>query len=88
VQEYSVPNAQSSTLNTVKGAKRQAHRPRRTLGKKQDNCPPISRLHLMTGYNRATLALYAEKGVSITFEVNVDHQSGWHVLRSCIIGFR
>ncbi|MDT8389114.1 MAG: hypothetical protein RRC34_01225 [Lentisphaeria bacterium] len=34
--------------------------------------------YLMTGYDRKTLELRADKDVTITLEVNVDHQSGWH----------
>jgi len=34
--------------------------------------------YLMTGYDRKTLTLKADRDVTVTLEVNVDHQSGWH----------
>jgi len=34
--------------------------------------------YLMTGYDRKTLTLNADRDVTVTLEVNVDHQSGWH----------
>ena len=34
--------------------------------------------YLMTGYDCKTLTLTANKDVTVTIEVNVDHQSGWH----------
>jgi hypothetical protein len=34
--------------------------------------------YLMTGYDRKMLTLKADKDVTVTLEVNVDHQSGWH----------
>ncbi len=34
--------------------------------------------YLMTGYDRKTLTLKADRDVTVTMEVNVDHQSGWH----------
>jgi hypothetical protein len=35
--------------------------------------------YLMTGYDRKTLALTADRDVQITVEVDVDHHSGWHL---------
>ena len=34
--------------------------------------------YLMTGYDRKTLTLKADRDVQVTMEVDVDHQSGWH----------
>ena len=33
--------------------------------------------YLMTGYDRKTLTLRADRDVTVTIEVDVDHQSGW-----------
>jgi len=38
--------------------------------------------YLMTGYDRKILTLKADKDVTVTLEVNVDHQSGWHLYQS------
>jgi hypothetical protein len=38
--------------------------------------------YLMTGYDRKTLTLRADRDVTVTLEVNVDHQSGWHVYKT------
>ena len=38
--------------------------------------------YLMTGYDRKTLALTADQDVTVTLEVDMDHQSGWHTYRS------
>lgn len=34
--------------------------------------------YLMTGYDKKTLTLQADTATTITIEVDVDHQSGWH----------
>jgi hypothetical protein len=34
--------------------------------------------YLMTGYDEKTLTLTADRDVTMTLEINVDHQSGWH----------
>lgn len=34
--------------------------------------------YLMTGYDHKTLELSADRDATVTVEVNVDHQSGWH----------
>lgn len=38
--------------------------------------------YLMTGYDRKTLLLTADKDVKIRAEVNVDHQSGWYLYKA------
>jgi len=38
--------------------------------------------YLMTGYDRKTLELTADRDVNVTLEVDVDHQSGWHAHRT------
>lgn len=38
--------------------------------------------YLMTGYDRKTLRLSADRDVTLTIEVNIDHQSGWHTYRT------
>lgn len=38
--------------------------------------------YLMTGYDRKTLTLKADKDTTIRIEVDIDHQSGWHTYRS------
>ncbi|MCB9922986.1 MAG: hypothetical protein H6822_12445 [Planctomycetaceae bacterium] len=35
--------------------------------------------YLMTGYDRKTLVLRADREVSIAVEVDIDHQTGWHL---------
>jgi len=37
--------------------------------------------YLMTGYDRKTLSLSADRDVTISVEVDFDHQSGWHTFR-------
>ena len=38
--------------------------------------------YLMTGYDRKTLTLRADRDVAVTVEVDFDHQSGWHTYRT------
>jgi hypothetical protein len=38
--------------------------------------------YLMTGYDKKTLELTADKDVTVTVEVDFDHQTGWHVYKS------
>ncbi|MHB8900650.1 MAG: sulfatase-like hydrolase/transferase, partial [Thermoguttaceae bacterium] len=38
--------------------------------------------YLMTGYDRKTLTLKADRDVRVTIEVDVDHQSGWRSYRT------
>lgn len=38
--------------------------------------------YLMTGYDQKTLQLTTDKEVTVTVEVNVDHQSGWHCYKT------
>lgn len=38
--------------------------------------------YLMTGYDRKTLTLTADRDTTITVEVDIDHQSGWHTYRT------
>lgn len=38
--------------------------------------------YLMTGYDRKTLRLRADRDVTIAVEVDIDHQSGWHEYRT------
>lgn len=38
--------------------------------------------YLMTGYDRKTLTLKADKDVTVRIEVDFDHQSGWHDFKS------
>ena len=37
--------------------------------------------YLMTGYDRKTVEISADKDVKMTLEVDFDHQSGWHVYK-------
>ena len=36
----------------------------------------------MTGYDQKALLLTADADTTMTLEVNVDHQSGWHAYRT------
>ncbi|MFU8781228.1 MAG: sulfatase, partial [Kiritimatiellia bacterium] len=38
--------------------------------------------YLLTGYDQKTLTLHVDKDVTVTVEVNVDHQSGWHIYKT------
>ena len=38
--------------------------------------------YLMTGYDKKTLTLRADRDVTVTIEVDVDHQTGWHHYRT------
>ncbi|MCK4999617.1 MAG: hypothetical protein KAS23_08780, partial [Anaerohalosphaera sp.] len=38
--------------------------------------------YLMTGYDKKTLELTADKDTMVTVEVDIDHQTGWHVYKS------
>ncbi|WP_417745914.1 hypothetical protein [Rosistilla oblonga] len=38
--------------------------------------------YLMTGYDRKTLTLEADADTQVTIEVDVDHQSGWHIYKT------
>lgn len=41
--------------------------------------------YLMTGYDRKTLSLKADRDATITMEINVDHQSGWHASQCFVL---
>lgn len=42
----------------------------------------LSDPYLMTGYDRKKVAITSDKDVTITLEVDFDHQTGWHLYKS------
>lgn len=42
--------------------------------------------YLMTGYDRKTLILNADRDTKLTIEVDVDHQTGWHAVETVSVG--